>query len=71
MIVFNKWIAKLLKIHSWLLHTSMSHLLQIIASKLKTVLSNIIKLNQSKHSRTLAWIIPWTEECGGLQSMGS
>ena len=22
------------------------------------------------HSSTLAWKIPWTEECGGLQSMG-
>ena len=23
------------------------------------------------HSRILAWEIPWTEELGGLQSMGS
>ena len=23
------------------------------------------------HSSTLAWQIPWTEELGGLQSMGS
>ena len=23
------------------------------------------------HSSTLAWKIPWTEETGGLQSMGS
>ena len=23
------------------------------------------------HSNTLAWKIPWTEELGGLQSMGS
>jgi len=23
------------------------------------------------HSRILAWEIPWTEEPGGLQSMGS
>ena len=23
------------------------------------------------HSRTLAWKLPWTEEPGGLQSMGS
>ena len=22
------------------------------------------------HSSILAWKIPWTEECGGLQSMG-
>ena len=25
----------------------------------------------STHSSTLAWRIPWTEEPGGLQSMGS
>ena len=23
------------------------------------------------HSSVLAWKIPWTEECGGLESMGS
>ena len=23
------------------------------------------------HSSVFAWKIPWTEECGGLQSMGS
>ena len=23
------------------------------------------------HSRTIAWKIPWTEECGRLQPMGS
>ena len=27
--------------------------------------------NLSTHSSTLAWKIPWTEEPGGLQSMGS
>ena len=26
---------------------------------------------QATHSSTLAWRIPWTEEPGGLQSMGS
>ena len=25
----------------------------------------------TSHSRNLAWRIPWTEEPGGLQSMGS
>ena len=25
----------------------------------------------ASHSSTLAWKIPWTEEAGGLQSMGS
>ena len=26
---------------------------------------------EATHSSTLAWRIPWTEEPGGLQSMGS
>ena len=27
--------------------------------------------DMATHSSTLAWRIPWTEEPGGLQSMGS
>ena len=27
--------------------------------------------DMAAHSRVLAWRIPWTEEPGGLQSMGS
>ena len=27
--------------------------------------------DMATHSSILAWIIPWTEEPGGLQSMGS
>ena len=36
-------------------------------------IQNIWKLlwEMATHSRTLAWKIPWTEEPGGLQSMGS
>ena len=30
-----------------------------------------VKTGMATHSRTLAWKIPWTEEPGGLQSMGS
>ena len=33
--------------------------------------SYLIKRRQWHHSSTLAWKIPWTEEPGGLQSMGS
>ena len=29
------------------------------------------KVMMATHSSTLAWRIPWTEEPGGLQSMGS
>ena len=30
-----------------------------------------LKEEMATHSRFLAWEIPWTEESGGLQSMGS
>ena len=30
-----------------------------------------VKEGMATHSRILAWEIPWTEEPGGLQSMGS
>ena len=30
-----------------------------------------LELEMATHSSTLAWRIPWTEELGGLQSMGS
>ena len=30
-----------------------------------------VLLAMAPHSSTLAWKIPWTEEPGGLQSMGS
>ena len=30
-----------------------------------------LKKEMATHSRTVAWKIPWTEEPGGLQSMGS
>ena len=32
---------------------------------------NPLEKKMSTHSSTLAWKIPWTEEPGGLQSMGS
>ena len=30
-----------------------------------------LEKGKATHSSTLAWRIPWTEEPGGLQSMGS
>ena len=32
---------------------------------------NILEKEMVTHSRILAWRIPWTEEPGGLQSIGS
>ena len=30
-----------------------------------------LEKEMATHSSTLAWKMPWTEEAGGLQSMGS
>ena len=32
---------------------------------------NLLEKEMATHSSTLAWEIPWMEEPGGLQSMGS
>ena len=34
-------------------------------------LKNLLEEEKMTHSSVLAWRIPWTEEPGGLQSMGS
>ena len=31
---------------------------------------DLLEKGMATHSSTLAWSIPWTEEPGGLQSMG-
>ena len=38
---------------------------------LKLVFTRVQEKATATHSSTLAWRIPWTEEPGGLQSMGS
>ena len=35
------------------------------------VQEDLLEKEMASHSSTLAWKIPWTEEPGGLQSMGS
>ena len=35
------------------------------------VLENPLEKGMAPHSSILAWNVPWTEEPGGLQSMGS
>ena len=32
---------------------------------------DLLEKEMATHSSTLAWKVPWTEEPGGLQSMGS
>ena len=42
-----------------------------ILEKLKSVCGEQTEKAMAPHSSTLAWKIPWTEEPGRLQSMGS
>ena len=37
----------------------------------KAIMVALVEKAMAPHSSTLAWKIPWTEEPGGLQSMGS
>ena len=60
-------------------HRSKASVLQRSAANVLTLYINACTLSSSgfsekamaPHSRTLAWKIPWAEEPGGLQSMGS
>ena len=43
----------------------------LLGRKVMTNLDSILEKAMAPHSSTLAWKIPWTEEPGRLQSMGS
>ena len=43
----------------------------LLGGKVMTNLDSILEKAMATHSSTLAWKIPWMEEPGGLQSMGS
>ena len=43
----------------------------LLGRKVMTNLDSILEKTMATHCSTLAWKIPWTEEPGGLQSMGS
>ena len=45
------------------------HVMQVLSVNQEDPLEKV--LEKVPHSRILAWEIPWTEEPGGLQSMGS
>ena len=51
--------------HPW--HTG---LLSTLAQGRKDLQSNVYSQRDELNSSVLAWIIPWTGELGGLQSMG-
>jgi len=43
----------------------------LLGRKVMTNLDNILEKAMAPHSSTLAWKIPWMQEPGRLQSMGS
>ena len=61
--ISEKWMLKYKK--QWK-HSYMQLAIALEESKKK-----IIEKDMATHSSILAWEIPWTEEPGGLQSMGS
>ena len=74
--IMEKWLS------SWASHKLLTHsLLETFTANLsifyifhRSGLSDLDILTEkaiAAHSSTLAWKIPWTEEPGGLQSMGS
>ena len=48
-----------------------SRVVMVSTETLVSVIVCILEKEMATHSSTLAWIIPWTEEPGGLQFMGS
>ena len=66
--------------------TNTYHILQIVASQVAQMVKNLpamretcvrspdeeelVEKGMATHSSVLAWRIPWTEEPGGLQSVG-
>ena len=42
-----------------------------VLGRIIKILANTMEKAMAPHSSTLAWKLPWTEEPGGLQSMGS
>ena len=50
---------------------SMKDSFEIRDHQIMVIYSQYAEKAMAPHSSTLAWKIPWTEELGGLQSMGS
>ena len=51
---------------------SVKHLLTMWETQVRSLgWEDPLEKKMATHSSTLAWKIPWTEEPGGLQSMGS
>ena len=57
----------------WQVYFKMQNFLICLKESERVEMSNcrVLEKAMAPHSSTLAWKIPWTEEPGGLQSMGS
>ena len=56
---------------SWQSLLAFALLHSVLKSQICLLLQVFLEKAMAPHSSTLAWKIPWTEEPGGLQSMGS
>ena len=61
------WVPKSL----WTVTAAMKLKCLLLGRKAMTNLDSILEKAMAPHSSTLAWKIPWAEEPGRLQSMGS
>ena len=66
LIIREMQVKTIRRYHLTLIRMAISKSLQI-----KTAREGVAEKAMAPHSRTLAWKIPWMEEPGRLQSMGS
>jgi len=59
------------KIKETLTEERVNRLVNQISTFITLLLAIVMKKEMATHSSTLAWKIPWTEDPGRLQSMGS
>jgi len=53
------------------LKTGLNYNVVVIIRVSRSILEQLMEKAMAPHSSSLAWKIPWTEEPGRLQSMGS
>ena len=67
----EEWIKKMWNIYTMEYYSAIkkSEIMPFAATQMD--LESVMEKAMAPHSSTLAWEIPWTEEPGRLQSMGS
>ena len=73
---FNKWDFQLLLVSSELGASLVAHMVKNLPTIQETQVRSLgredpLEKGMATHSSILAWRSPWTEDPGGLQSMGS